>query len=73
MRRAPHAAKNYLYRRVTPVGLYNEAAVFPVARLELGIFLVFKAKKSRWGSGWRIKWSEYHARLSLAYSGKTGK
>ncbi|MCU7510793.1 hypothetical protein B6I44_10170 [Klebsiella quasipneumoniae] len=50
-----HAAKNYLYRRVTPVGLYNEAAVLPVARLKLGIFLVFKAKKSRWGSGWKNK------------------
>lgn len=49
MRRAPHAAKNYLYRRVTPVGLYNEAAVLPVARPKLGIFLVFKAKKKAAG------------------------
>ncbi|WP_130941826.1 hypothetical protein [Klebsiella quasipneumoniae] len=74
MRTPPRAANNYLYRRVTPVGLYNEAAVLPVARPKLGIFLVFKAKKkSRWGSGWKIKWSEYHARLSLAYSGETGK
>ena len=39
-------AKNYLYRRSTPVGLYNEAAVLPVARLKLGIFLVFKEKKA---------------------------
>jgi hypothetical protein len=45
----------------------------PVARLKLGIFLVFKEKKAAGEAAGKIKWSEYHARLSLAYSGETGK
>ncbi|MGH4161237.1 hypothetical protein [Klebsiella pneumoniae] len=45
------AAKNYLYRRITTVGLYNEAAALPFARRQLRIFPDFTDKKSRWGSG----------------------
>ncbi|EEW40663.1 TPA: hypothetical protein M2P37_004247 [Klebsiella pneumoniae] len=45
------AAKNYLYRRITTVGLYNEAAALPFARLKFRIFPGFTDKKSRWGSG----------------------
>ncbi|AIX83940.1 hypothetical protein WDT62_26255 [Klebsiella pneumoniae] len=45
------AAKNYLYRRITTVGLYNEAAALPFARRKLRIFPDFTDKKSRWGSG----------------------
>ncbi|RTD71304.1 hypothetical protein EJ896_18460 [Klebsiella quasipneumoniae subsp. similipneumoniae] len=66
-------AKNYLYRRSTPVGLYNEAAVIPLVWLKFRFFLFLRPKKSRWGSGWKIKRSEYHARLSLAYIRGIGK
>ncbi|WP_394610051.1 hypothetical protein [Klebsiella pneumoniae] len=45
------AAKNYLYRRITTVELYNEAAALPFARRQLRIFPGFTDKKSRWGSG----------------------
>ncbi|OCV79690.1 hypothetical protein A9P97_17860 [Klebsiella pneumoniae] len=45
------AAKNYLYRRITTVGLYNEAAALLFARLKFIIFPGFTDKKSRWGSG----------------------
>ncbi|HBR6765053.1 TPA: hypothetical protein RRV19_003273 [Klebsiella pneumoniae] len=45
------AANNYLYRRITTVGLYNEAAALPFARRKFRIFTGFTDKKSRWGSG----------------------
>ncbi|HBU1849341.1 TPA: hypothetical protein MCS64_003938 [Klebsiella pneumoniae] len=45
------AAKNYLYRRITTVGLDNEAAALPFARRKFRIFPGFTDKKSRWGSG----------------------
>ncbi len=41
------AAKNYLYRRITTVGLYNEAAALSFARRKLRIFPDF-TDKSRW-------------------------
>ncbi|HFO3134311.1 TPA: hypothetical protein ACHG5P_000262 [Klebsiella pneumoniae] len=37
------AAKNYLYRRITTVGLYNEAAALPFARRK---FRIFPGKKA---------------------------
>ncbi|EPY5281919.1 hypothetical protein L5467_24130 [Klebsiella pneumoniae] len=40
------AAKNYLYRRITTVGLYNEAAALPFARRKLRIFPDFTDKKA---------------------------
>ncbi|HBQ0755678.1 TPA: hypothetical protein MFA42_001188 [Klebsiella pneumoniae] len=39
------AAKNYLYRRITTVGLYNEAAALPFARRKFRIFPGFTDKK----------------------------
>ncbi|MCP6628327.1 hypothetical protein [Klebsiella pneumoniae] len=43
------AAKNYLYRRITTVGLYNEAAALPFARLKFRIFPGFTDKKKPLG------------------------
>ncbi|MFB3992993.1 hypothetical protein [Klebsiella pneumoniae] len=43
------AAKNYLYRRITTVGLYNEAAALSFARRKLRIFPDFKDKKKPLG------------------------
>ncbi|ELN9411348.1 hypothetical protein ACNF14_10070 [Klebsiella pneumoniae] len=40
------AANNYLYRRITTVGLYNEAAALPFARRKFRIFLVLRIKKA---------------------------
>ncbi|HBR2802488.1 TPA: hypothetical protein L9Q76_004057 [Klebsiella pneumoniae] len=43
------AAKNYLYRRITTVGLYNEAAALSFARRKLRIFPDFTDKKKPLG------------------------
>ncbi|MBH8401324.1 hypothetical protein [Klebsiella pneumoniae] len=43
------AAKNYLYRRITTVGLYNEAAALSFARRKLRIFPDFTDKKKSAG------------------------
>ena len=43
------AAKNYLYRRITTVGLYNEAAALPFARRKFRIFPGFTDKKKPLG------------------------
>ncbi|WP_234246408.1 hypothetical protein [Klebsiella pneumoniae] len=43
------AAKNYLYRRITTVGLYNEAAALPFARRKLRLFPDFTDKKKPLG------------------------
>ncbi|HDE1049037.1 TPA: hypothetical protein ACGE8U_004240 [Klebsiella pneumoniae] len=40
------AANNYLYRRITTVGLYNEAAALSFARRKLRIFPDFTDKKA---------------------------
>ncbi|EPX3547967.1 hypothetical protein [Klebsiella pneumoniae] len=40
------AANNYLYRRITTVGLYNEAAALPFARRKFRIFPGFTDKKA---------------------------
>ncbi|EPL9713165.1 hypothetical protein WJC07_003330 [Klebsiella pneumoniae] len=43
------AAKNYLYRRITTVGLYNKAAALSFARRKLRIFPDFTDKKKAAG------------------------
>ncbi|HDH0767500.1 hypothetical protein AB0175_07900 [Klebsiella pneumoniae] len=67
------AAKNYLYRRITTVGLYNEAAALSFARRKLRIFPDFTDKKKPLGKRLAKKWSEYHARLILAHIRAIGK
>ncbi|QEP92476.1 hypothetical protein FZ928_11470 [Klebsiella pneumoniae] len=43
------AAKNYLYRRITTVGLYNEAAALPLCQTEIQNFSGFTDKKKAAG------------------------
>ncbi|EIX9662869.1 hypothetical protein ML088_004794 [Klebsiella pneumoniae] len=40
------AANNYLYRRITTVGLYNEAAALPLPDGNSEFFLVLRIKKA---------------------------